>query len=100
VSFHPACALDALSSGPQIAAIDGRDIAVLQVGGEVFAIDNLCPHRGGPLGAGDLSGYLLHCPLHAWSFDVRTGLSASNPGAGVPCHRTRVVAGRVEVEPR
>ncbi len=51
----------------------GRRIALARVGGTVHAIDNVCPHRGGELGLGDLQGHHLYCPQHAWCFDVRTG---------------------------
>ena len=48
-------------------------VAVARVEGRVWAIDNVCPHRGGDLGMGDLQGHHLYCPQHAWCFDVRTG---------------------------
>ena len=48
-------------------------VAVVRVDGRVWAIDNVCPHRGGDLGMGDLQGHHLYCPQHAWCFDVRTG---------------------------
>jgi nitrite reductase (NADH) small subunit len=48
-------------------------LAVVRVDGRVWAIDNVCPHRGGDLGLGDLQGHHLYCPQHAWCFDVRTG---------------------------
>ncbi len=48
-------------------------VAVVRVDGVVHAIDNVCPHRGGELGLGDLQGHHLYCPQHAWCFDVRTG---------------------------
>jgi nitrite reductase (NADH) small subunit len=51
----------------------GRAIALVRIDGAVYAVDNVCPHRGGSLGDGDLSGHHLYCPQHAWCFDVRTG---------------------------
>lgn len=54
----------------------GEDaIAVCNVGGQLYAMDGICPHSGGPLGHGALNGHLLACPFHAWEFDCRTGLS-------------------------
>jgi nitrite reductase (NADH) small subunit len=50
-----------------------RAIALVRVDGVAHAIDDLCPHRGGSLGLGDLHGHHLYCPQHAWCFDVRTG---------------------------
>ncbi len=75
-----------------------RDVALFQVEGQLYAIDNSCPHRGGPLAEGDLSGCVIYCPLHAWSFDLRTGVSPSNSRAKVATYPVRVVAGTIEVE--
>jgi nitrite reductase (NADH) small subunit len=57
----------------RVVQLGDRAIAVARVGGVVHAIDNVCPHRGGSLGDGDLQGHHLYCPQHAWCFDVRTG---------------------------
>jgi len=51
----------------------GREIAVFHVGDEFYAIDNACPHQGGPLAEGWLEGNIVTCPWHAWCFDVRSG---------------------------
>ena len=48
-------------------------------GGEWFALDGLCPHAGGPLGAGALTGCVVTCPWHGWQFDVTTGAHTLTP---------------------
>ena len=48
-------------------------------GREWFALDGLCPHAGGPLGAGCLVGSTVTCPWHGWQFDVTTGVHALTP---------------------
>ncbi|MBI4433076.1 MAG: nitrite reductase small subunit NirD [Candidatus Omnitrophica bacterium] len=48
-------------------------IALFKADGQFYAIDNVCPHRGGPLGEGYLDGAEVTCPWHAWTFDVKTG---------------------------
>ncbi len=53
--------------------VNGKTFAVCEVEGEVFAIDGICPHRGGPLAHGALHGHVLVCPWHAWEFDCRKG---------------------------
>jgi nitrite reductase (NADH) small subunit len=53
--------------------VGDREIAVFNVGGRFYAIDNTCPHQGGPLSEGWVEGAVVTCPWHAWSFDVRTG---------------------------
>lgn len=59
---------------------NGTEVALFKVKGEVFALDNTCPHEGGPLGEGELTDYQIQCPWHAWDFDVRSGCCINNPG--------------------
>jgi nitrite reductase/ring-hydroxylating ferredoxin subunit len=56
--------------------VDGLDIAVFKIDGEIFVLNNLCPHQHAPvLFEGGLDGYALCCPLHGWIFDLKTGQS-------------------------
>jgi nitrite reductase (NADH) small subunit len=58
-----------------------RRIAVFHArGGQVFATQAECPHRGGPLADGLLGDNVLICPLHGWKFDLRTGERLSSAG--------------------
>ncbi len=52
---------------------DGHDLAISNIGGELYAIDDVCTHDGGPLGEGTLRGDRLICPRHGAAFDPRTG---------------------------
>jgi nitrite reductase/ring-hydroxylating ferredoxin subunit len=51
----------------------GRELAVYNISGEFYAIDNFCPHRGAPLAEGNLCEHVIECDWHGWQFDVRTG---------------------------
>lgn len=53
--------------------ISGKILALFNVNGEFFVIDNTCLHKGGPLGEGELDGSVVTCPLHGWRYDVTTG---------------------------
>ncbi len=77
--------------------VRGRRIALANVNGEFFALDDTCPHRGGPLGMGFLEGMRLECPLHAWQFDLRTGEFAGDPAVRVPTYQVRIEGGDVLV---
>ncbi|GAC1648706.1 MAG: hypothetical protein NVS9B15_07570 [Acidobacteriaceae bacterium] len=59
--------------------IEGRTICVARLKAEIFAMDNVCPHRGGPLGQGMIEHGKLICPWHGWAFDPRTGAVSHNP---------------------
>lgn len=74
-----------------------RKVAVYHTAEGFFATDNVCPHRGGPLGEGDLAGTEITCPWHLWSFDVRSGACLGNAEVSVSTHEVRVEDGRVLV---
>jgi nitrite reductase/ring-hydroxylating ferredoxin subunit len=73
-------------------------VALFNVEGSIFALDNACPHRGGPLGQGELDGCVVACPWHAWRWDVRTGANVNNPAVAVRCFAVAVEDGQVFVE--
>jgi nitrite reductase (NADH) small subunit len=66
--------------------LDGKTVALANVGGKIYAINNTCLHRGGPLGEGTLEGKIVTCPWHGWQFDVTTGKEVQNPQTGVACY--------------
>src|SRR5882672_6188480 len=76
----------------------GRSLAVFNVDGAYYALDNACSHRGGPLGEGDLEGTVVVCPWHAWRWDVTSGANVNNPAVRMACFAVRVDGGRVFVE--
>jgi nitrite reductase (NADH) small subunit len=82
------------------ATIGGREIAIFNLGGRFLALDNRCPHRGGPLADGIMAGDSVVCPLHAWRVSLDTG-AIERPTAAAACVRTyptRVEAGIVLVQ--
>jgi nitrite reductase (NADH) small subunit len=78
--------------------VNGKALAVANVGGTFHAIDNTCLHRGGPLGDGPLEGKIVTCPWHGWQYDVTTGKTSQNPAVGVACYPVEVRAGEVYVD--
>lgn len=63
--------------------IEGKAVALANVGGKFHAINNTCLHRGGPLGQGPLEGKIVTCPWHGWQYDVTTGRVMQNQSVGV-----------------
>jgi 3-phenylpropionate/trans-cinnamate dioxygenase ferredoxin subunit len=57
----------------KIVEVGDEDVALCNVGGEIFAIANVCTHDNGPLGEGYLLGEEIECPRHGARFNVRTG---------------------------
>ncbi len=81
------------------ATVNGRKIAVFNVGGVFYAIDDTCPHRGGPLSEGELLGNEVVCPWHAARFDLTSGVHLSPPARNdVACYKTQVVGDEVQVD--
>ncbi len=66
-----------------VAEVDGKEVALFNVGGTFYALDNTCVHRGGPLGEGELDGEVVACPWHNWEYNVTTGACLTNPSACV-----------------
>ena len=93
----------------KLVRVAGRDIVIFNINGELFALSDKCPHKGGSLSRGKLSGAvvssepgkyqysrpgeIIRCPWHAWEFDVRTGRSWCDP------QRMRLMNYAISVEP-
>jgi nitrite reductase (NADH) small subunit len=70
--------------------IDGKTFALSNVEGKLYAINNLCLHRGGPLGQGELKGNVVTCPWHGWQYDVTTGKLVTNPAVACETYAVEV----------
>ena len=88
---------DISASRGKTITLGDKKIALFNIDGAFYAIDDSCLHRGGPLGDGELEGCVVTCPWHGWKFDVRSGEMTMNPAARVNCYPTRVDAGDVQV---
>jgi nitrite reductase (NADH) small subunit len=101
-----------------VVTAEGREIVVFRHRDRVYALSNVCPHQGGPVGEGLLLGrvegvvgedgrYLgdrfsaecthLVCPWHGWEYDIRTGACAALPDVRLQCYETEIREGDVYV---
>ena len=76
----------------------GKTICIANVNGAYSAMDNVCLHRGGPLGQGTIENGKLVCPWHGWQWDPTTGEAAHNPNAKVAVYALKIENGNVMVE--
>jgi nitrite reductase/ring-hydroxylating ferredoxin subunit len=76
----------------------GQIIALFNVDGHFHALDGICPHQGGPLGKGQLTGCIVTCPWHGFQFDVTTGQHQTSKSLVHPSFPTRVEDNQVLVE--
>ena len=67
--------------GATVELLNGTELALYNVGGEFYAIENFCPHKGAPLADGRLCGHTIECDWHGWRFDLRTGTCLTNRSA-------------------
>ena len=80
--------------------VDRQRVLVVNVGGVIYALRDMCGHRGAPLSTGTLIGHVIECPLHYATFDVRTGKLLSGPAsADIPTYDVRVEDDTVLVTP-
>jgi nitrite reductase (NADH) small subunit len=80
-----------------VASVNDKEVALFNVDGTFYAIDNVCKHRGGPLGEGELDGDTVTCPWHAWQYNVKTGVCLTKDGITMDRYDVRVVNEDIEV---
>ena len=68
----------------------GKPMALFNVNGSFYAVNQICPHMGGPLSEGTLNGNVVTCPWHGWTFCVDTGLPDHPGGHSVSAYDVKV----------
>ena len=92
MTFQKAADLSQIADGTALAIeLDGKDVALVRVGGDVFAVEDMCSHAMVPLSEGDIEGCEIECWLHGSRFDVRTGAALNLPATEpVPTYATQI----------
>jgi nitrite reductase (NADH) small subunit len=70
--------------------VEDSIVALFNVDGQLYALDGVCPHQGGPLGRGCLTATIVTCPWHGWQFDVTNGRHQLNARLHQPTFALRV----------
>ena len=78
--------------------VGDKVLCLANVDGGISAMDNICPHRGGPLGQGMIEGSKVICPWHAWAFDLRTGVCRADSSLRIRSYDVKVDDGIVLVD--
>lgn len=98
-NFVEAAKLDQLAPGQGMTmTVRGVPVALFNVDGTVYAIDDTCRHAGVSLGAGELRGTIVRCRAHGWRYDVTTGHTAHDPEERVTRYPVQVVEGAILVD--
>jgi len=77
--------------------VAGKEVAIFNVDGTVYAMEDCCLHKGASLGTGELDGKVVTCRAHGWRYDVTTGSTLSSPGYGVASYPAKVIDGKILV---
>lgn len=92
-------AADIPAGEARVVTAGGKRLAVCNVDGQFYAIDDTCTHDDGPLGSGKLDGHAIACPRHGARFDVRDGRVLQMPAAvGVQSYPVRVVNDEIQID--
>ena len=75
-----------------------KTICIANVNGTFSAMDNVCPHRGGPLGQGMIEGGKVVCPWHGWAWDAKTGAAEQDPTVKVAVYPIKIENSDVLIE--
>jgi nitrite reductase (NADH) small subunit len=96
MAWHRIASVADCPPGKTLETVAGeRVVALFNASGEFFALDGVCPHQGGPLSEGELSGCVVTCPWHGWQFDVRTGQHQFSRSVVQPRFETKIEDGSV-----
>jgi nitrite reductase/ring-hydroxylating ferredoxin subunit len=99
-NFVKVASVNDIQAGQGKAVMVGdREVALFNQGGKFFAIDNVCPHAGGPLSEGDMTETVVTCPWHGATFDLKNGEALGPPAfSGVKSFKVVVEGNDVKVE--
>jgi 3-phenylpropionate/trans-cinnamate dioxygenase ferredoxin component len=98
VEFVKVASLPELPKGAcKTVQANGKALALFNVDGTVFALDNTCRHHGGPLGEGTLEGEVVTCPWHMWQYNVRTGENVAECSIKVATYPVQVEGNDIKV---
>ena len=97
--FVAIAAADEISNGERLfVTIDDQAIVVFNIGGQFYAIGDVCTHDDGPLGDGEVEDLEVICPRHGARFDLRNGKAVALPAVvDIPAYPVRVVDGQIEI---
>ncbi len=98
VEFIETIALDRLKPGRAMAVrVAGKDVALFNVDGNIYAMSDECAHAGASLGSGKLQGNIVTCRAHGFRYDVSTGHCTNIQGLRVAAHPVKVIDGKIVV---
>lgn len=82
----------------KIINVNNKVLALFNIGGNFYVIENVCKHRGGSLGEGEIHEEDVTCPWHGWVYNIKTGNCLNVPGVMVETYKVKVEGEKILVE--
>ena len=79
----------------KLVSVEGSPVLLIKQSGQIFAIDNRCPHMGCCFSGGTLDGFLIVCPCHDWRFDLKTGEYQDEPSIKLTKYDLKIKSGKI-----
>ncbi|MGD0645369.1 MAG: Rieske (2Fe-2S) protein [Candidatus Bathyarchaeia archaeon] len=79
----------------KLVSVEGVPVLLIKQSGQIFAIDNRCPHMGCAFSGGTLEGFLIVCPCHDWRFDLETGEYQDEPAIKLTSYEFKLKSGKI-----
>jgi nitrite reductase/ring-hydroxylating ferredoxin subunit len=83
--------------GATVQLKDGTELALFNVEGQFYAIENFCPHKGAPLADARLHGKLVECEWHGWLFDVSSGKCLTKKECSIETYEVKIEEGWIKI---
>lgn len=83
--------------GATVKLKDGTEVALFNVNGNYYAVENFCPHKGYPLADSRLYGNIVECDLHGWRFDVRNGECFTKNDCSIESYEVLIEDGLIKI---
>ncbi len=98
-TFYRIASIGEIPNGERIFfEINGLPITLFNIANNFYAIGDICTHDDGPVGDGEVEGFVVKCPRHGATFDVRNGKALTLPAVrDIPSYPIRVVDGQIEI---
>ena len=98
IDFVEVATLDQIVSGTSLVLqVSGISVALFNIDGTIYALNNSCAHAGASLGAGKIEGKIVTCRAHGMKYDITNGYVGGIPGFGVTSHAVQVIDGKILV---
>ncbi|NVO00003.1 MAG: Rieske (2Fe-2S) protein [Geobacteraceae bacterium] len=84
--------------GKKVVRVNGQDVVLVNIKGEIFACENECPHQGAPLTSGIVKDGYLSCPRHGYRFELKSGKCLDNPDYTLKIFPTSIQGDEIHVD--